>query len=148
MKYFFDREERVERLRTVLAGWIGTPFRHWCGVRGEGCDCIHMVLRVLEDFGFGPIKVPWYPKDWHLHRSEEILVEGITRELPVVKVSPNEVANGDIVAFRYGRVSSHVAFFLDGELVGSIAGVGVEKRNWEDENVRSRVTHVFRLVEE
>ena len=147
MNYFEDIHKQ-EVLEVVLNSWMGTPYRHWSGVKGEGCDCIHFIARVFEELGMGPFKIEHYSKDWHLHNTDELLLSGLSRELNLLKISAvnNEPMNGDIVLYKFGKASSHSAIYYDGEVYQSINGIGVEKRSWLDKQWFKRRTTIMRLV--
>jgi NlpC/P60 family putative phage cell wall peptidase len=84
--------------------WIGTPYHVCADVKGVGCDCAMLLVRVFCDLSlvarFDPRP---YSSDWHLHRSEEIYLRLLLeRAHPVEAPEP-----GDVVLFRYGRCFSH-----------------------------------------
>lgn len=139
--YLFDDQENQKRLKEELEGWVGTPFRHWCGVKGEGCDCIHLVQRVLRQFGKGPLTVQHYTPDWHLHNTMELLFEGIAKTVDIERVSLEDLRTGDIVLFKYGKTMSHCAWFVDGYLYHALYGSRVVKTTWRDKmwNKRARL---------
>ncbi len=148
MKYYFEDPERQAQLKTELDEWMGTPYRHWAGVKGEGCDCIHFVARVFEGLGFGPFKIERYPRDWHLHNFEELLMKGLRRELKNVEELPldTEPMNGDVVLYRFGKTSSHSAIFFDNHVYQALTGMGVERRHWADKQWFRRKTMMMRLL--
>lgn len=95
--------------------WIGTPFHHAGRIKSVGVDCAMFPLEVYSALGLIPAleKVPPYPVDWHLHRSEE-------RYLETVLGYADETDNpqpGDFVLFRFGRCFSHGAILLEGPRV-------------------------------
>jgi cell wall-associated NlpC family hydrolase len=143
---FFDSPVEIDQLREEVASWVGTPYRHWCGVKGLGCDCIHFVARVFESQGGGPYKIPWYPKDWHLHLGRELLMEGILANSKAVEVPISEVKNGDIVLYRFGRASSHSAIYLDNHVYSAITRARLEGIHWDDVFLKHRIFKVFRVM--
>lgn len=146
--FYFEDKGRQDRLKEILESWVGTPYRHHCGVRGKagGTDCIQFVGRVMEEMGVlkNP-KFPWYPFDWHLHRKEERLLEGILKALPVVEVDKDAPMNGDIFLFRFGHVSSHAAVWFDGHYYKAVVGTGVIKTHWKDPQWFKRRSHCLRI---
>ncbi len=84
--------------------WIGTPYHHMADVKGTGCDCAMLLVRVYVDLRLvEPFDPRPYTRDWHLHRSEE-------RYLSFLLGRAREVAAplpGDVVLFKYGRCFSH-----------------------------------------
>jgi NlpC/P60 family putative phage cell wall peptidase len=98
--------ERAARAAVVAAArsWIGTPYHHMADVKGAGCDCAMLLVRVYCDLGLIEAFDPRpYVKDWHLHRSDE-------RYLGFLLACAHAVAAplpGDVILFRYGRCYSH-----------------------------------------
>ena len=78
--WYFEPIERQLKLKASIDSWIGTPFRHRCGVKGlqGGVDCIHFVAEVFKEVGLiDHYEVPKYAKDWHLHKTGERLLLGV-----------------------------------------------------------------------
>jgi NlpC/P60 family putative phage cell wall peptidase len=87
--------------------WIGTPYHHAARVKGAGCDCLTLLAEVFERAGvIAPIEVPFYPPDWHLHRSAELYMNGVVAHAREIEHSPR---TGDIALFRFGRCFAHGA---------------------------------------
>lgn len=149
MNYYFEDLGNQQRLQKILDEWVGTPFRHHCGVKGRGVDCIHFGVRVLEEVGAVPVKswgIPKYAKDWHLHNAQELLYEGIVGsgrfdELPLL--TPR--MNGDLILYKFGRVTSHLAIYFDGHVYNSVTNLGVLKMNAQDDGLLARPTHLMRV---
>ena len=95
-----DRAAVVAEART----WCGTPYHHMADVKGHGCDCAMLLVRVFCDLGLVESFDPRpYTRDWHLHRGEE-------RYLRFLLARSHEVAApmpGDVILFKYGRCFSH-----------------------------------------
>lgn len=84
--------------------WIGTPYHVGADVKGVGCDCAMILVRVFVDLGLvAPFDPRPYSNDWHLHRSEEVYLRLLLERAHEV-ASPEP---GDVVLFRYGRCFSH-----------------------------------------
>src|SRR5271168_3472737 len=98
-----EREARTAIVASARA-WVGTPYHHMADVRGAGCDCAMLLVRVFCDLGLvEPFDPRPYVKDWHLHRGEE-------RYLTFLLARAHEMATplpGDAVLFKYGRCFSH-----------------------------------------
>ena len=135
MTAYFKNKKRLELLETELDDWVDTPFRHHTGVKGLGCDCIHFIAGVLTTFklvqperkGF----IPEYGFDWNLHKTGEILLEGIKKETKCVEVPVDGMVDGDLALFKFGRASAHVAFYLKEYFYHSITGIGVVKSHFK-----------------
>lgn len=148
MKYFFEDIEKQNQLKSILKEWEGTPYRHWAGVKQGGCDCIHFVARVLEEFGFGPFQIPKYPKDWHCHNYEELLLNGIRIQLEneIELVNINNPMNGDILLYRFKKVISHAGIYYTNYVYQSLDDIGVQKRIWKDTKWRKRLACGYRIL--
>ncbi len=98
--------EPLARARVVAAAreWTGTPYHHMADVKGAGCDCAMLLVRVYCDLGLvEPFDPRPYTRDWHLHRSEERYLGFL---LARARVIPRPQA-ADVILFRYGRCFSH-----------------------------------------
>lgn len=111
---YFDNEKKQKKLKQVLESWLETPFKHATGVKGQGVDCIYLVARVLEEVGLGPFRIPEYPKDWHLHNSEELLIKGTKGNLKVKEVKLDDIQNGDVIIYKIDKAAAHAAIYFDG----------------------------------
>jgi len=151
MKYYFESEDRQKKLKEILESWLGTPWRHHCGVKGRGADCIHFVAEVLIECGALQRKkgmIPDYAPDWHLHKPNSRLWDGIRKALVVEHVNSSTFRNGDLMLFMYGRATSHSAIFLDGFLYQATTGVGVQKLRRDDKMFNKRLAYCLRLCDQ
>jgi NlpC/P60 family putative phage cell wall peptidase len=99
-------DELSARPRVVAAAreWVGTPYHHMADVKGAGCDCAMLLVRVYCDLGLvEPFDPRPYTRDWMLHRDEERYLGFLLARARAV-ASP---APGDVALFRYGRCYSH-----------------------------------------
>lgn len=113
-----DHAKARERVVKEALEWQGTPYHSHGRVKKVGCDCLTFVVQVYENAGvIEHYKVPYYSPEFHLHRNEEIYLNGMlalcneldygTRKFSEVRNEP--LLSGDIVLFRFGRVFSHGA---------------------------------------
>ena len=147
-KYFFEDEEKGAELGQRLAEWLDTPYRHHCGVKGMGADCIHFVGRVLEEMGILMWRknlVPDYPRDWHLHNTRELLMENLIKEVPGKMVGLDNLMDGDIILGHYGQAASHAAIYYKGYAWQALDGVGVVKINIADRAARRQMKYAYRI---
>lgn len=94
---------------SLARGWIGTPYRHQCAVKGAGCDCLGLVLGVWQSLnGCLPEPVPAYTMDWSEPQGDEVLWQAAARWL-IAKPLEDE-APGDVLLFRMrtGSVAKHL----------------------------------------
>lgn len=99
-------EERADRAAVVAAArsWIGTPYHHAADVKGAGCDCAMLLVRVYCDLGLvAPFDPRPYTRDWMLHRGEEKYL-GFLLEHAREIAAPQP---GDVILFRFGRCFAH-----------------------------------------
>jgi len=148
MKYLFEDKEIRLKLRRELDSWVGTPFRHGAGVKGYGADCIHHVVCVLQNVGAisKKIKIPNYPKDWHLHRSRELIVEGIVNQLNVENVGFDDPMDGDIILYQFGRCAAHSSIYYGGYGYHSITGQKNCRLHYSHEFKHGKKKYGFRLL--
>ena len=148
MKYYFEDIENQKRLKQVLDSWLGTPFRHHCGVKGCGTDCLHFAARVFEEMGiliWRKNLVPDYPKDWHLHNTRELLKEAINRELKGEWRELKDFMNGDILLSHFGKAASHTGIYFDGYVYQAVERIGVVRVSIKDPLIKRQMKFMFRV---
>ena len=149
IKEFFEDINKQEELKKILDSWIGTPFRHYCGVKGLGCDCIHFVACVFDEMKIIKMTkklIPDYPKDWHLHNTRELLKEGIVKNLKTLGIGLGSLKNGDIILSHYGKAASHIGIYLDGYVYQALEKIGVCKINIKDKKFKERMRFAMRVL--
>lgn len=146
---YFESLEKQDQLKKVLDSWIGTPFRHQCGVKGLGCDCVYFVARILEEVGiltWHKDLIPDYSKDVPLHDSHELFEERLLQNTKAEKVEFNDLRNGDVVLFHSGKAASHGAFYFDGYMYQALNKVGVCKIRFSDKLLKKRAKFAYRVM--
>ena len=112
-----DATEQAQRAQVVAEGlsWARTPYHHHGRVKGPqgGVDCLMLLAEVFERSGMVPRVEPGnYPRDWHLHRSEERYMAGLAGYAR--RMDEGEpVRPGDVALFRYGRAFSHSGLVVE-----------------------------------
>lgn len=102
--------KRAEIVREARS-WLGTPFHDHAGVKGAGCDCLHLIFRVAQACGYAPAgDPPPYKPQWFLHRGEPLFLEGLVR-YGAHKVTAAEA--GDFAMYNFGRHAAHAAIIID-----------------------------------
>lgn len=147
--YYFEDKDKDAELKKILDEWLNTPFRHHCGVKGLGCDCIHFVKCVFEELGLikNAKKVPDYPRDWHLHNTREMLSEELPNYLNVVKIELNaEHMNGDIILSHYGKAASHAGLLYGPHVYQALEGIGVKRIHFADKKFRKQMKFICRIL--
>jgi len=149
--YYFDNKEKDAQLKIILDEWLDTPFKHHCGVKNLGCDCIHFAIRVFEEMGlmaYTKDMIPDYPRDWHLHNTREALLEAIFKHLDVeqIELNSNVHINGDIILSHYGQASSHVGILYGKHVYQSLTGLGVKRIHFDDQKFKKQMKFIFRIL--
>lgn len=144
--YFFEIDENIEKLRTFLIEWHGTPYKHHAGKKGLECDCINLIAKGCEYLGKGHYDIQWYDKDWHLHNSDELLLNGLREQLKGDELPPEKPIDGDIILYRFGKTISHAGWYLAGYVYQALFRVGVERRTWNDAHWHKRRALIFRIL--
>lgn len=156
MKYFFDDRQRQRDLFRIAEEWLYTPYRHRTGVKGLGADCIQFVGRVLEEVGALKWRrdlIPDYPRDWHLHHTDELLLDSIEKELNVERIyepgsekfNAKKLKNGDIILYKFGRASAHAGILFRDKVYQAITDIGVRKIHLMDPLWVKRVSYILRI---
>jgi cell wall-associated NlpC family hydrolase len=104
--------QQRQRVVSVARSWLGTPYHTGARVKGRsgGVDCLTLLAEVYAEAGLvGHIAIPYYPHDWHLHRSVERYLEGLLR---YVREIPGAPQPGDIALWKFGRCFSHGAIVV------------------------------------
>lgn len=151
MMHYFNTTAKQEKLKCILDSWLSppTPFRHHCGVKGLGCDCIHFAARVYEEAGYLTWKkgmIPDYPKDWHIHNTRELLADTIVKYNCVKRINLLKLLNGDIILSHHGKAASHVGIYFDEYVYQALNKIGVCKIAFADESFRKRMRFAYRLL--
>lgn len=100
--------EAAERARVVEAArsWLGCPYHHNAMIKGVGVDCATLLIAVYNEAGVvaGPVEVPPYSPQWHLHHDENKYTDFIRQFAAEVDRSPQP---GDIVVWKFHRAFAH-----------------------------------------
>lgn len=150
MQETFRNIDKQNQLKIILDEWIGTPFRHYCGVKNIGCDCMHFIIRVFEEMNLLTLNknnIPYYSKDWFLHDTKELLQNEILKRPDVKEVCFNDRLNGDVILFYFGKALSHAGIYFDNYVYQSIYDMGVCKINVEDKKFKKRIRFLYRYLQ-
>lgn len=107
--------------------WVGTRFHHGARLKGVGVDCAQLLIAVYSALALvPPIEPGFYSPDWFLHSDAPSPLTAWIEKFCAPLKCPDV---GDVVAFRYGRVTSHAAIVLEwgdaGRVVHAFRGAGV-----------------------
>ena len=94
----------------IAKTWLGTPYHTGGRVKNAGVDCLTLLAEVYSEAAIivRP-EIPYYPNDWHLHRSSERYLEGLLQYAHEVETP----LAGDIAMWKFGRCFSHGAIVVE-----------------------------------
>ncbi len=105
--------------------WVGTPYRHQARTKGAGCDCLGLVVGVLEEVrGQRADPLPPYSPDWGEIGAREILIGEFQDRFPE---STGPFVEGEVLLFRMreGSVAKHLGIVAGAGFVHAYSGRGV-----------------------
>lgn len=123
--------------------WLGTKHIHQAAVKGAGVDCAFLLVRVYHAVGLIPVIDPRpYPRDWHLHRSDERYLGWVEQYADRVE-TPEP---GDVVLYQFGRCVSHGGIVVDWPtIIHSYSGVGCTLDKGDAEFLAGRLHGFYRV---
>lgn len=131
--------------------WLGTPWQHQACVKGVAVDCAMFVVGVAKECGLitdEDVKnVPNYPKDWHFHNTESMLIP-IVESFPVEEIEVNNRRVGDMLLFKVGNCESHMGLQLSkGYFIHAYGALSVNKvtKMRLDDKWLKRLTRAYRF---
>jgi NlpC/P60 family putative phage cell wall peptidase len=139
-------EDIVAQART----WLGTPFHHQARLKGKGCDCLGLIVGVVDELGLKDVH------DRPLSSYDEItypkepdgayLTEKLTDLLDEVPIA--DARAGDLALFKVRENPQHLAILTDYEgTLGMIHSFAPSRRVVEhrlDDDWKSRLLKVYR----
>lgn len=103
------RQQVIDEART----WLGTPFHDCAGVKGAGCDCAHLLLRVYVAAGKIPdMSIPPYKPQWFMHRKEPLFLQELQAR-GAVRIDPRMAMPADVLMYNFGIHAAHGAIVID-----------------------------------
>ena len=88
---------------------MNTPYVHAGRVKGQGADCLTLLAEIYAEAGLvDRVPIPNYPQDWHLHRAEQLYMNGLLKYMKET-TAPKPA---DIVLWQFGRCYSHGAIIV------------------------------------
>jgi cell wall-associated NlpC family hydrolase len=122
----------IERQRAAVVAeareWLGTPYHHEARLKGIGVDCAQLLMGVFSASTVGliaPLRIPHYPRDWHLHRDAERYMGGILEHAREFDPGDAGPLPGDVVLWKFGRCFSHGAIvFAWPQIIHAQVGAG------------------------
>ena len=157
---FQDRNEWLKFL-AILESWLGTPYRHLQMAKGRGADCTLFIGACYLEAGIlTAVTYDYYPRDWHIHTDEEVVLESLVRHftshltagLRAERIEDLEtpLMRGDFLCLKQPerKVTHHAAVYLgENRIIHALTRLGVTRSDWEPYWSR-RLTRIFRLKKE
>jgi NlpC/P60 family putative phage cell wall peptidase len=136
-------QEQRDRVVAEARTWLRTPYQHQGRIKNVGVDCLMILCEVYRAAGLVPYIDPRpYPRDWHLHRSEERYANGLFQYAHAVEV-PKQ---GDVAIFKFGRCFSHAAILTgETEVIHSYLGQGVVMADLQQDPLAGRAVKFFSM---
>jgi len=130
--------------------WEGTPYAHQGRLKGIGCDCVGLVLGVLQNVGvFSPETLDALPKNyspnWHLYSNEQVLLSYV-EQLGGIEKHPLDMVPGDVLCLHYGQSTSHSAILLPkNKLIHALVELDKVVIQPITKDYRQRITKVYEV---
>ena len=140
------RTDIVRQART----WLGTPFHHQARLKGKGCDCLGLIVGVVDELGLkdkhgqplaGYDEVTYSKEPDGAYLTEKL--KALLDEVPIA-----EAQAGDLALFKVRENPQHMAFLTDYEnTLGMVHSYAPARRVVEhrlDDDWKQRLVKVFR----
>jgi NlpC/P60 family putative phage cell wall peptidase len=135
---------------THARAWVGTPFHHQARLKGKGCDCLGLVVGVVDELGLkdkNGVQLAAYDEVTYSREPDgAYLTEKLTGLLFEVPVE--EARAGDLGLFKVRENPQHLAILSDYEgTLGMIHSFAPARRVVEhrlDDDWKLRILKVFR----
>ncbi len=146
MRQMLDSSLLVAQARS----WIGTPFHHQARLKGKGCDCLGLIVGVVDELGIkdgNGVRLAAYDEVTYSKEPDGAYLAqkltGLLKEVPVA-----EARAGDLGLFKVRENPQHLAIFSDyNGALGMIHCYAQARRVVEhrlDDDWKSRLVKVFR----
>jgi cell wall-associated NlpC family hydrolase len=146
MSTWFSSEERIDALVAEASSWLGTPFRANAAFKGSGVCCHLFVAEVFMAIGAIPRQTFPQADPNHAISQTESLIEPFMAALPGFVEAEGPPLPGDILGFRIGGCTHHLAIVLRGEeMIHAVRRHGVMINRWDDPMWARRLTRTWRL---
>lgn len=130
--------------------WLGTPFHHQARLKGKGCDCLGLIVGVVDTLGLEDAngkKLAAYDEVTYSREPDGAYLTakltGLLDEVPAA-----EARAGDLALFRIRENPQHLAILTDYEGgLGMIHSFAPSRRVVEhrlDDEWKSKMIKVFR----
>lgn len=130
--------------------WIGTPFHHQARLKKVGCDCLGLIVGVVDELELkdkNGVRLAAYDEVTYSKEPDgEYLIQKLVDVLAEIPAS--EMRAGDLALFKVRENPQHLAILTDYEGgIGMIHSFAPARRVVEhrlDDDWRARIVKVFR----
>jgi len=132
--------------------WLGTPFHHQARLKGKGCDCLGLIVGVVDELGLTDSEGKPLAGYDEINYSKEPDGAYLTQRLTglLTEVPAAEARAGDVALFSMGKNPQHLAILSDYEgTLGMIHCYAQARRVVEhrlDKEWNNRLVKVFRWL--
>jgi cell wall-associated NlpC family hydrolase len=78
---YFNNDTAWSKFEEVIDSWMGTPYKHLQMLKGRGADCTLFIGACWLELGiFTKVEFDYYPRDWHIHTKEELVLDNLYRQ--------------------------------------------------------------------
>ena len=108
----------VHPVTVAARRWIGTPFRHQGRIRGEGVDCVGLIVGVAHELGVSR----------HDNRNYaplpdcRLLVAELDAHMD--RVPPDAASEGDVLVIAWDREPIHTAIYTGRTVIHALETIG------------------------
>ena len=130
--------------------WLGTPFHHQARLKGKGCDCLGLIVGVVDELGLedrNGMRLAAYDEVTYSKEPDgAYLIQKLTGLLE--EVPTHQARAGDLALFKVRENPQHLAILSDYEgALGMIHSFAPSRRVVEhrlDDEWKSKIIKVFR----
>jgi NlpC/P60 family putative phage cell wall peptidase len=141
-------KNKQEQIITTARTWLGTPFHHQARLKGVGCDCLGLVVGVVDELGLKDRNGQSLAGYDEIAYSKEPDGAYLTQKLTDLLDEVQEPQAGDLALFSVRDNPQHLAILTDYEgTLGMIHAYAPARRVVEhrlDADWNSRLVKVFR----
>jgi NlpC/P60 family putative phage cell wall peptidase len=121
----------AQTIVTQARTWIGTPFHHQARLKGKGCDCLGLIVGVVDELGLkdkhGQPLAGYDEVTYSKEPDGAYLTEKLTALLDEVPIA--EAQAGDLALFKVRENPQHMAFLTDYPCAG-VGGAASANENF------------------
>jgi cell wall-associated NlpC family hydrolase len=118
--------------------WIGTPFAHQGRVRGDGVDCVGLIVGVAHDLGL----TAYDNRNYARLPDCRLLVAELDAHMDFIP--PEDAAEGDVVVIAWDAEPIHTALYTGRTVIHALESIGRVAEHRFPAAWRERVVAAYR----